>query len=162
MATSALFYLLEIVQHTRPVQNGLEKAIETNPRHFLTYYNYGGLCVEMLEPDIERAEEIMLAGASCLPENFRSLYVFYHYLGVLNMKREPPRYERALEFFRKSRRLKKSEDENLTSMAGILIQQEKYDEALGLVRKVLERSPGNGKAIRLLKMLRNHFQKRGS
>ena len=137
-----------------------ELAIDKNPKDYLTYYNYGGLSVEMREPDINRAEEILLIGAGCMPENLKSLYVFYYYLGLINLKFKPPREEKALEYFRKAHQLKKSENIVLTTMAGTLGGMGRYDESLALIRTVLARDPGNRDAVRSLKALRAELAKR--
>jgi len=143
---------------TRAIKN-YELAIKKNPKDFLTYYNYGGLSVEMREPDINRAEEILLLGTTCMPENLKSLHVFYYYLGVINLRFKPPRHEKALEYFRKAHQLKKSDNTVLTAMASDLGDMGRYDESLSLTRTVLARDPGNRNAVLNLKALRAELAK---
>ena len=153
-------YHLELAREyeNKAIEN-FELAIKKNPKDFLTYYNYGGLSVEMRQPDINRAEEILLLGAACFPENIKSLYVFYYYLGVINLRFKPPRQEKALEFFRKAHQLKKSDNSVLTSMASTLGALKRYPESLDLIRRVLARNPGNRGAVRNLKSLRAELAK---
>jgi len=131
-----------------------EKGIKEHPRHYQTYLNYGALCVAMREPDIGRAEEILLKGASLLPENIPSLHTFYHYIGIINLKKTPPQSERSLEFFERAHRLKKSDNAILTNMADLLLNRERFEESLALVRQVLSRNPADRKAIRILRQIR--------
>lgn len=137
-----------------------EKAIKENPRDFRVYYNYSGLSAEMMKPDIDRAEEILLKGASCMPENLRSLHVFYYYLGLINFKREPPELERALMFFQKAHQLKKSDNTILYFMAATFGRMGRLEESLAIVKKVLARDPGNRQAVGVLKNLRKDFGKK--
>jgi len=148
-------YHLELARkYEKLALKNFELAIKKDPKDFFAYYNYGGMLVEMLEPDIDRSEEVLLSGAGCTPENLHSLHVFYYYVGVINMRREPPRPNRALEFFRKAHQLKKSQNTILLGSASALVKMGRYQEALEIIRKVLRRDPGNYKAVRALKFLR--------
>ena len=131
-----------------------EKGIEEHSRHYQTYQNYGGLCVVMREPDIGRAEEILLKGAALLPENIASLHVFYHYIGIINRKKSPPQPERSLEFFQKANRLKRSDNLILADMADLLVNMGRFDEALALARQGLSRNPADRNMARILKQIR--------
>jgi protein O-mannosyl-transferase len=131
-----------------------EKAIKKDPKDFLSYYNYGAMCVEMRNPDINRAEDILLKGAACMPENIRSLHVFYYYLGVINMKKTPPDIERALFFFKKAHRLKRSELMVILKMASIYGVMGEYGKAHELLKDVLSRNPARREAVKMLKILR--------
>jgi tetratricopeptide (TPR) repeat protein len=135
-----------------------ETALRENPKDFMACYNYGCLSAEMMEPDIDRAEEILLQGASCMPDNLRSLHVFYYYLGLLNFKRNPPDLERAMMFLEKSHQLKKSNDTVLNFVAAILGKTGRSKEALAVVRKVLARNPVNREMIKILKIIRHEDQ----
>jgi len=124
------------------------------PRNYQTYLNYGALCVAMREPDIERAEEILLKGAGLLPENITSLHTFYHYIGIINLKKTPPQPERSLEFFHRAHRLKRSDNAILANLADLLVNMGRLDESLVLARQSLARNPCDRRMIRILKKIR--------
>jgi len=131
-----------------------EEAVVKNPGHHLTYFNYGGLCMEMRNPDYDRSEDIFLRGAGSTAANAQSLHVFYYYIGLLNLKRVPPRPERALFFLQKAHGLKRSQDSILTTMAAALGSVGRYGDSREAVREVLERDPANKKAIKIIRLLR--------
>jgi len=131
-----------------------ETGIKIHPRHHKTYQNYGGLCVTMREPNIARAEEILLKGAACMPESLPDLPTFYHYLGIINVRKTPPDYERGLEFYRKAHGLEKSRDRILVDMADALIKMNRPEQSLTALRKVLSRNPANRAAVGSLKQIR--------
>ncbi|MBN1901956.1 hypothetical protein JW926_11595 [Candidatus Sumerlaeota bacterium] len=131
-----------------------ESALKKNPRDFMACYNYGCLAMEMKEPDLDRAEEILLQGASCMPDNVWSLHIFYYFLGQTHYKRNPPDLERAQMFLEKAHQLKKSNDTIQNLLAVVLGRRGHSGEALRLARQVLARKPENREAISIIRIIR--------
>ncbi|HPB29835.1 MAG TPA: hypothetical protein PLB62_00090 [Candidatus Sumerlaeota bacterium] len=151
---NAAAHLELAMEYEKKALDVLALAIEKNPRDYWTYYNYGGLATEMREPDTVLAEEILLKGAACMPENLRSLHVFYYYLGMIHLKRKPPNMDMALEFFRKAHRLKRSDRRIKNTLAAALGEVGRYDEAIALTRSILKEQPHNREAVKNLRLLR--------
>lgn len=132
----------------------LEQGIKEEPRDVTTLYNYGTLCVEMREPNLERAEKFLLLGASYASDSPKALSFLYYCIAIINMKYKPPRSELALEFLGHAEHLTPNEPLVLVEKAATLGKLERYRESLDVVRHALSRYPSNADAVMLLKLLR--------
>jgi len=135
----------------------LEQGIKEQPRDVMNLYNYGTLCVEMREPDLERAETFLLRGASYAAEAPQTLSFLYYCIAIINMKYKPPRADRALEFLGHAERIKPNDPMVLVEKAATLGKIGRYRDSLSVVRHALSRHPSNATAVMILKLLRERL-----
>jgi tetratricopeptide (TPR) repeat protein len=138
-------------------RNYFEASLRKNPRHYLTHLNYGVMLIYLQNPELARAEEALLQGAACMPENILHLHNFYQHLGVVQLLKNPPQTDQALYYFEKSYRLKKNNIPILLGMAHTHILMQKYDDALAICREILKREPAERSAILYIKILRSAY-----
>ena len=135
----------------------LELAMKEDPQTLQNYYNYSGLCVEMLEPDLDRAEQFLMEGLRYSGTFGEVRYVMYYYIGLINLKRVPPRLETALDFFHKSANRLKGR-QLLIAMNGAASAYAfmgRYDECYQTLREILAIEPADIIACRRLRLLRH-------
>jgi tetratricopeptide (TPR) repeat protein len=132
----------------------LEQGIKEQPRDVMNLYNYGILCVEMREPDLERAEKFLLQGASYAAESPQTLSFLYYCIAVIDMKFNPPRADHALEFLGHAEHLRPNDSMVLVEKAATLGKMGRYRESLAVVLHTLSRHPSSTAAVRMLKFLR--------
>lgn len=138
----------------------LELAMKEDPETLQNYYNYSGLCAEMMEPDLDRAEQYLTQGLkySGMAGNIR--FVLYYYIGLINLKRVPPRLEVALDFFEKSANRLHGR-ERIIAMNGIASAYAlmgRYEECYQILREILALDPANITACRRLRLLRQKLE----
>ncbi len=138
----------------------LEMAVKKAPHDFASYTIYAMLCGEKRNPDLDKAEEALLRAATCMPENFKTLYVIYYYLGSLYLKREPPRPDKALKFLLKAEHLKHSSKNIQNAIARALGAMQRYDESLKKARAILARDPASKEAVKTIKLIRRDLLKK--
>jgi predicted Zn-dependent protease len=123
----------------------------------MNLYNYGMLCMEIREPDLERAETFLLRGASYAAESPQTLSFLYYCIAIINMKYKPPRAARALEFLGRAERLRPDDPMVLVEKAATLGELGRYRDSLAVVRHALSRNPANASAVMILKLLRERL-----